>query len=279
MNSPVELPAGDRSEVEQVLDEALRAARASTGADPERLAALRESALAALPEILTAAEPQYRRFAALRDRQRAADQGERGVVALRGEGGGTAKRRGGAGGLLVTFALIPVLAGSSALVFLLLGYALRLASPEPSVAAPMRSVGWAFALLASGGALVAVGALWVAALRNGATSIRASAPAPGAALTEEVATARGAWRRALLEQGFAPLLRRELADAPPAEGRTPRLRYSSPHFSSPEFSSGGEARDAEARGRPGEGRAPGYHPDYARPGYAGPDFTGPSEEP
>ncbi|GAA3886382.1 hypothetical protein [Streptomyces sedi] len=276
MNSPVELPAGDRSEVEQVLDEALRTARASTGADSQRLAALRESALAALPEILTTAEPQYRRFAALRERQREADQGERGVAGRRGERGGTANRR-GAGGLLVTFALIPVLAGSSALVFLLLGYALRLASPEPSVAAPMRSVGWAFALLASGGALVAAGALWVAALRNGATSIRASAPAPGAALTEEVATARGAWRRALLEEGFAPLLRRELGDAPPSEGRTPRLRYSSPHFSSPEFSSGGEARGG--RTGEGDGRPPGYHPDYARPGYAGPDFTGPSEEP
>ncbi|KAB8163388.1 hypothetical protein FH609_021595 [Streptomyces sp. 3MP-14] len=233
MNSPVELPAGDRSEVERVLEEALRAARLAADVTPERVARLRELALAALPEILVSAEPQYRRFAALRERLREADGRERGAGAPAPRDG-----RRGSGGLLVAFALIPVLAGISAVIFLLLGYALRLASPEPAVAASMRSVGWAFALFTAVGALVAVGALWVAAVRNGSTSIRASAPAASVALTQEVAVARAEWRRALLDQGFNPLLRRELADAPPPEGRTPRLRYSSPHFSSPEFSSG-----------------------------------------
>ncbi|RMI42997.1 hypothetical protein [Streptomyces triticirhizae] len=236
MNSPVELPAGDRSEVERVLEEALRAARLAADVGPERMARVRELALAALPEILLSAEPQYRRFAALRERLREADGRERGAGAAVGGDGGGGRR--GSGGLLVAFALVPVLAGISAVIFLLLGYALRLASPEPAVASSMRSVGWAFALLASGGALVAVGALLVAAVRNGSTSIRASAPAASVALTQEVAVARAEWRRALLDQGFNPLLRRELADAPPPEGRTPRLRYSSPHFSSPEFSSG-----------------------------------------
>lgn len=276
MNSPVELPAGDRSEVERVLEEALRAARLSTGAEPERLARLRELALRALPEILTTTEPEYRRFTALRERLREEDGRERGAVAaMRGESKAAGRR--GTGGLLVAFALIPVLAGTSALVFLLLGYALRLANPEPSVASSMRSVGWAFALLASGGALVAVAALVVAAVRNGATSIRASAPAASVALAQEVAVARAEWRRALLDQGFNPLLRRALADVPPPEGRTPRLRYSSPHFSSPEFSSGADERERGGGGR-GGGPMLGHHPDFAGPDFASPDYTGPAED-
>ncbi|MDT0267151.1 hypothetical protein RM844_12715 [Streptomyces sp. DSM 44915] len=263
MNSPAELPAGDRDEVERLLDEALRAARLSTGAEPARLARLRAVLLGALPEILATAEPEYRRLCALRERLRAAQAEPGPPPAAAGAPG-----RAGSGALLVAFALVPVLSGVSALIFLLLGYALRLADPEPAVAGSMRSVGWAFALLAAGGALVAAGALVVAAARNGATSIRAAAPAPGAALADEVAEARARWRRALLDRGLQPLLRRELADAPPPAGRTPRLHYTSPHFSSPGFS-----RHTDDRGT--AGRPLDHHRELPEPGLAAPDFTGP----
>ncbi|WP_062209605.1 hypothetical protein [Streptomyces sp. NBRC 109706] len=265
MNSPAELPSTDRVEVERVLDEALRAARTATGAGPERMARLRELVVDALPDILRTAEPQYLRFAALRDELREAQLRE-GSAGPQPAGGGARAGRAGSGTLLVAFALIPVLAGVSGLVFLLLGYALRLASPEPSLAAPMRTVGWAFALVAAGGALVAAGALVVAAVRNGATSIRASGAPGGAVLFERVARARADWRRALLDEGINPFLRGELADAWPADGRAAQPRYSSPHFSSPEFSS-----PANERKRAGGGPAVG-HPDFASP-----DFTGPAE--
>ncbi|UED85249.1 hypothetical protein [Streptomyces profundus] len=261
MNNPAELPSTDRAEVERVLDEALRAARTATGAGPERMTRLRELVVDALPDILRTAEPQYLRFATLRDELREVQLREGATGAQPAGRAG----RAGSGTLLVAFALIPVLAGVSGLVFLLLGYALRLASPEPSLAAPMRTVGWAFALVAAGGALVAAGALVVAAVRNGATSIRASG-AGGSLLFERVARARADWRRALLDEGINPFLRGELADTWPADGRASQPRYSSPQFSSPEFSS-----PANERKRAGGGPAVG-HPDFASP-----DFTGPSE--
>ncbi|MBA0052886.1 hypothetical protein E0L36_19010 [Streptomyces sp. AJS327] len=166
----------------------------------------------------------------------------------------------GAGVTAVVSVLAPVLAGTAALIFLLIGYALLLVSPEPAMAAPIRTAGWAFAAMAAAAALISMAAVWRSALRNGSRSVRAPGRVTGDGarrtpaaqrpvgpraetrqpLSEQVAEARDAWREALVERGIVPFLR-EAADArnqgrppatPPPEQRTPQLGYSHPGFSS-----------------------------------------------
>ncbi|MCF6522154.1 hypothetical protein [Streptomyces sp. JJ36] len=176
----------------------------------------------------------------------------------------------GAGLLAIVSVLAPLLAGTAAVIFLLVGYALHVLSPEPALAEGMRNAGWAFTALAAATALLGMGGVLLTAVRNGSRG--AVAPPGGSALAEEVAQARAAWREALLERGILPFLREALADprdgpAPerPAplvrdEHRTPRLGYSHPGFSSPAAGGG------ETATRPRFGS-----PDYSSPEYGGPD--------
>ncbi|MDT0342099.1 hypothetical protein [Streptomyces litchfieldiae] len=254
MNSADPLPSEDRAEFERILDEALRTARLTTGADTDELARLREAAVDALPRIASAAATEYERLARARlgPRPEPGDRGRREVTGASS----------GAGLVTAFFALVPVLAAIAAVVFLLMGYALGLAEPEPAMAEPMRNVGWVFAVVAALGLLVAAGGLLVAAVRNGATSIRASAPA------DQLARAHEEWRRALYERGIAPFLRERAGRHRP--GRTPRLRFSSPRFTSPDFSS---------RATGGSVPRPRYgQPEFASPEFTSPHFTSPADD-
>ncbi|MGK5640509.1 hypothetical protein ACSNOK_19670 [Streptomyces sp. URMC 126] len=293
MNSAPHLLAEDRPEFERVLDLALRSAdrdpeiSALIAAEGRRLDTeqLRIAALRAIAVISAPALTEYRNYVRAREelRHRSATVGSRtgGTGGGRREpdgpaGPGAGPDRGtpapGAGAGAVLTVLAPLLAGIAAFLFLLIGYALKAVGTEGSVARPMVTAGWWFAGLTAAGALIAMGALLLTALRNG----RPGAPGTGAsgagtALASrpsrpaDVDRARDAWHEALLHRGVLPFLREALADAPvepdssyvpgPRDGggRTSRLGFSSPGFSSHE-------------------EQPGPH---LRPRFTSPDFTGP----
>ena len=267
MNSAYELPAEDREEFEQVLEEALRTYRLSTGADEQRLTELRAEALRMLPALAAAAQSEYSRFDRLRRRYGAAPGTPALPRALRSAS--TEERSGGPGVLAAVFALVPVLSTVTALVFLTVGDGLGLTDAEPALAAPRRQAGWAFAAMAAMGVVVAVIALVVAAVRNSsATAIRAQRP------VEEIARAREEWRRALYDHGIMPFLR---AHGAPRDGhasrRTPRLRFSSPEFTSPDFSS-----HPDESAEPRQALRPRYtHPSFSGPEFLRPAFSSPAE--
>ncbi|MFH0243307.1 hypothetical protein ACGRHY_12945 [Streptomyces sp. HK10] len=288
MNTAPHLRPEDRPEFERVLDEALRAVRDRPGpAAGRRLNSeqLRTAATGAAAAIAACAAAEYEHFVSLRDElrrpgnapssQRPA-QGTAGTDT--GAPGGSGSGSGGAGLLATLSVLAPVLAGTAALIFLLAGHLLRVMDPEPSIAAPMRDAGWAFAALTAASLLAACVGLLVTAVRHGAGAIRAGGPGGQSALADEVARARTAWRTALLERGVLPFLREALA-APaagtsdalgtsgipgpgetPRESRHPRLGYTHPGFSSPA---------SEAPRGTGSG-ARFTSPDFTGPGFGDP---------
>ncbi|MCH6161511.1 hypothetical protein [Streptomyces marispadix] len=268
MNSAPHLLPEDRPEFERAVDEALREAgrRPALTAVGERISAdrLRVMALSAATAIAADAAEEYEQYVALRTRLResaaerprghngsaatagsgsapsaarprpgtdAADEGEQrgrgGGLSLAGVGEGVGETA-GAGLLAMVSVLVPLLAGTAAVIFLLLGYLLRIVSPEPSIAAPMRGAGWVFAVLAAAGIVVAMAELWLTALRNGAGARRSAGDDEDAEgegrsggsresrLAREVSTARTVWRQALLERGIVPFLADAL-DAQPGK--------------------------------------------------------------
>jgi hypothetical protein len=206
MNSAPPLLVEDRPEFERVLDEALRAADDDCGpsAGSARLTApqLRAMALSAAVPIAACAAVEYAEFVRLRTELRHPSH----APILTGARGAN-----GAGLGAVVGVLVPLLAGAAAVIFLLLGYGLHLARPEPELAAPLRSVGWAFVLLAAAGALLAMAGMLWSALRNGTTALRDDPSAAPTGLAAEVERARRAWRTALLERGVLPFLREATA--------------------------------------------------------------------
>lgn len=214
MNSAPPLLVEDRPEFERVLDEALRTARDDYGpaAVAARLTApqLRAMALSAAVPIAACAATEYAEFVRLRTELRHPAY----APILTGARGANS-----AGLAAVVSVLVPLLAGAAAVIFLLLGYGLHLAGPEPALAASLRSVGWAFVLLAAASALLAMaGVLWTA-LRNGATAVRDRPDAAPTGLASDVERARRAWQAALLERGVLPFLR----EATAARGRPDAL--------------------------------------------------------
>ncbi|MEU9379171.1 hypothetical protein AB0D94_36210 [Streptomyces sp. NPDC048255] len=171
-------------------------------------------------------------------------------------------------GLFTVFAVLaPVLSGTAAALFFLIGLVLKMFSAESGSGRTMFAAGWLFVA-------VAVGAIAVCAVGLLGTALRSSRdqPAPEAARyhepsEEQVARAREAWRNALLERGIMPFLRDALADPPPprsdASSHTPRrmpdLRYARPDFTSP-------------------GSSPNPAPS-PRPSYTSPDLAGPEHQP
>ncbi|MFI6638482.1 hypothetical protein [Streptomyces sp. NPDC050504] len=190
------LEAADRADFDEVLEQAL--------ADPDVRAALRRptsriteeqlrsGALAAADGIAAAAAAEY---AALR-RLRA--PGARGTGAVRGPGGSASVGH----GLLTALAVLtPVLSAGAAVIFLLLGFALRLTGTRQPLADALVATGWVALAVAVLAAAAAVSALFVAAVRQRA------ADEPD---VHDVQRARAAWREALLERGFLPFLRTRL---------------------------------------------------------------------
>ncbi|MFB7555683.1 hypothetical protein [Streptomyces brevispora] len=274
MNSAPHLLTEDRPEYERILDDALRHAheRPDLATVGERLnpVQLRTMAMAATALITATAATEYEHYVKAREELRATaatqDQDTDRETAW-----GTAADdpgRPGAGIGAVVTVLAPMLAGTAAVIFLLVGYILKMLSPPPPFAGTMVGVGWFFAAVTAAAILIAAIGLLIAALRNGSTSM--SAEDPGEELPEDVARAREAWRHALLERGILPFLRDALADpdtAPAARtpyrsaNRIPKIGYSRPDFSSPD-----------------DGPAAAPRPTFTSPDFTSPDFGGPEHE-
>ncbi len=174
----------------------------------------------------------------------------------------------GAGLAAVLAVLAPVLAGAAALIFLLVGYALKMVGPASAFADTLLTTGWVFGAITAAAILVAAVGLLVTALRNSATSLRAG---DRAELDAEVNRAREAWHQALLERGMLPFLQEALLKSggdrtrttrTQPTGRMPHLGYHSPGFSSPDGGSTAASR-----------------PRYSSPDFSSPDFGGPEHQP
>lgn len=157
--------------------------------------------------------------------------------------------------------LAPLLSGTASVIFLVVGYILKMLDPEPAISQTLLTAGWLFAGAAAV-ALAASGAgLLVAALRNGPSSSSDSCEEHG-----EVAQARDAWLDALLQRGILPFLGEALSEqstevmqAPGVRTtpRMPRLGYSRPDFD------------------PDGGSTSGPRPRLSSPDFSSPDFGGP----
>lgn len=270
----------DRPDFEHVLGEALRlvldgpdgssAPPGEPRPSPSPLNAeqLRTMALAASEEIGAKAAEEYETYRLVRARSREAvreaardrDGRAHGYAAL-----GVADGAGSGAGLLAMLAVLtPILAGTAAVIFLLIGYTLGAVSPAPAVAASLRTAGWFFAAVAAAAIVLGGVGLVVTALRDSSAAIH-DAPE---ALPPEVAQARETWLQALLDRGLLPFLDDALAAGPEAapeqtpapSSRIPRLGYSRPNFSSPQ--------DPQATA-----------PRFSSPDYTSPDFGGPDHRP
>lgn len=287
MNSvPQYLSNEDRQEYERILDEALRSAphRPELAAVGQRLNSeqLRTMALNASALITAAATTEYQHYVKVRDELRHPAPSDPSTATResgsqeQGTGtGGLAATMGemaeatGAGAVAVVAVLAPVLAGTAAAIFLLVGYLLKMLDPGQAFAQTMLTTGWVFGAVTAVAILVAAVGLLLTALRN-----RPSAESAFyTARDEEVARARDAWHEALLERGIVPFLRDALGDpgaaalhragpAAPSSSRMPHLGYGRPGFSSPDGGS-----DAGSR------------PSYSSPDYSSPDFGGPEHRP
>ncbi|MEU8768007.1 hypothetical protein AB0C94_13735 [Streptomyces griseus] len=273
MTSAPHLLAEDGPEYERILGDALRHAheRPDLEGVGDRLNTeqLRTMALSATALITAAAATEYEHYVKARAelRRAAAAEGIDGGPAADGPqstAGGS-----GAGIGAVIAVLTPLLAGSAAVIFLLVGYLLKAVNPSLTFGRSMVAAGWFFAAVAAAAILVAAIGLLVTALRNGATS--PAAEDEGQELPEDVARAREAWRHALLERGILPFLRDALAD--PTAGPAARTPHRSPHripkvgYSRPDFSG------------PDDGPAAGPRPTFTSPDFTSPDFGGPEHRP
>ncbi|UQX02043.1 hypothetical protein [Streptomyces sp. RerS4] len=269
MTSAPHLLTEDRPEFDRLLDEALRTAdeRPELATLGERLNAeqLRTMALSARALLAAAAAAEYDHFVKvreeLRDEALSTPSGAVDDDAGQGEGGG-------AGAFAVVAVLAPVLAGTAMLIFLLVGYSLKLIEPEPAFARTMLTAGWLFGGLTVAALLFAVIGLLTAAVRNSSTEVAAEEAVP---VPDELSRAREAWRNALLERGIMPFLRDALADPTagsgypvprtPGAGRIPDLGYTRP--------------DSTGPGPASQGPRPGY----TSQDFTSPDFGGPKAEP
>ncbi|MFI2352659.1 hypothetical protein ACH492_37880 [Streptomyces sp. NPDC019443] len=272
MNSAPHLLTEDRAEYERILDDALRNAhdRPDLAAVGQRLNTeqLRTMALNATALITTAAAAEYEHYIKIREEMRtpaATDSMHNSVLS---PAVGEASER-GAGFAAVIAVLAPVLAGTAAVIFLLVGYILKMLSPTPSFAEALVSAGWFFGALTAAAILVAAIGLLLTALSNGATQVPAEEST--GELPDEVARAKEAWRHALLERGLLPFLRAALADPsadptsadPPRHvSRIPKIGYSGPDYSSPS-----------------EGSTAGQRPTFTSPDFTSPEFGGPEHQP
>ncbi|MFH8617998.1 hypothetical protein ACH4E8_23435 [Streptomyces sp. NPDC017979] len=269
MNSAPHLQNEDRAEFERLLEDALRNAheRPDLATVGQRLnaAQLRTMALNATALITASAAPEYEHYVRIREEARsptAAGDRDRPRIHVAGDGSG-------AGFAAVVAVLAPVLAGIAALLFLLVGYVLKMLDPPPSFAQALVSAGWFFAALTAAAILYAGVGLLRTALRNSATQLPAEELSNE--LPDEVARAKDAWLHAVLERGVLPFLRIALEDpavdpvsgAPPRPvTRMPKVGYDSPDYSSPS-----------------EGKSAGQRPTFTSPDFTSPDFGGPENRP
>ncbi|MFF4339627.1 hypothetical protein ACFY00_06785 [Kitasatospora sp. NPDC001540] len=180
----------DRADFEHALgralaDPALRTAR-GVGQDARLRALARQHAA----RILAAAEPEYLAYRRLRDTAPPAPTGR-----------STAPGERLTGWLGALALVVPVVSGSAAAVFFLLGAVLDLSRPHAGLTTPLRTAAWTTVAIAVAGALAGLlGLLLTAAWRR-------DAPSGDPQHRRRVAAARAAWRAALLERGLRPFLR------------------------------------------------------------------------
>ena len=216
MNIAPHLRPEDRPDFERVLDEALLAEpiHEALHAPGARLNAeqLHTRALAAAGAIAAAAAGEYGYYTALRDQVREAAAAPRGTHGEQSTGQGSltaaAQRAAeeGAGAVPVMTVLAPILAWTSAIVFLLLGYGLRTAQPDLVFARSLVTAGWVSLAVGAVAMLIGTVGLLLTALRDGSTPPDGQDPE----LYAELAEARSAWRAALRERGIVPFLYRTL---------------------------------------------------------------------
>ncbi|MCX5391910.1 hypothetical protein ABZY68_00935 [Streptomyces sp. NPDC006482] len=201
MNVAPYLLTEDRAEYERVLDDAL----STTHARPDlagvgtrlTVAQLRSMAVNATALITTAASSEYDHFVKVREQSRIA-------VATRVP---DPQDGSGAGVVAIVTVMVPVLAGSAAFIFLLVGAVLHTVAPTVVFGATLLTAGLVFGAIAAAGLLCAAAGLLRTALRNSPTATVTTGPAPD----DELSRAREAWQLALLERGILPFLRDALA--------------------------------------------------------------------
>ncbi|MGW6455654.1 hypothetical protein ACWF94_06940 [Streptomyces sp. NPDC055078] len=272
MNSAPHLLTEDRAEYERALDDALRNAhdRPDLAAVGQRLNAeqLRTMAMNATALITSAAAAEYDHYVKIREEARAPSAAQSMRDSVLSPAGDDPAGHGAGLGAVITV-LAPVLAGTAALIFLLVGYILKMLEPTPSFATAMVSAGWFFVALTAAAILFAAVGLLLTALRNSATQVPAEEIT--GELPDEVARAKDAWRHALVERGILPFFRAALEDpssdptssAPPRPvSRIPKVGYSGPDYSSPSA-----------------GSTTGQRPTFTSPDFTSPDFGGPENQP
>ncbi|MFI6419252.1 hypothetical protein ACIBG6_17900 [Streptomyces sp. NPDC050842] len=204
MNVAPYLLTEDRAEYERVLDDALSTAHArpDLAGVGTRLTVgqLRSMALNATALITTAASSEYDHFVKVREQSRVA-------VATRVP---APQDGSGAGIVAIVTVMVPVLAGSAAFIFLLVGALLHAIAPTVVFGATLLTAGLVFGAVAAAGLLCAAAGLLRTALRNSPTAT-VGAGTPATAADDELSHAREAWRLALLERGVVPFLRDALA--------------------------------------------------------------------
>ncbi|MFB7936922.1 hypothetical protein [Streptomyces sp. NPDC056049] len=200
MNVAPHLLTEDRAEYERVLDEALRTApeRPELARTGTRLTAaqLRVMALNATALITAAAASEYEHFVKVREQNRVASNRPR-----------TPAPDESPGAVAVLTTLVPVLAGTAAVIFLLVGTVVHLLAPAAALGTTLLTAGLVFGALAAAGLLCAGAGLLLTALRN--------SPAETHAPDDELTRARAAWRHALLERGVVPFLQAALTTPEP----------------------------------------------------------------
>ncbi|MFF8833956.1 hypothetical protein [Streptomyces sp. NPDC015130] len=204
MNVAPYLLTEDRAEYERVLDDALSTAHArpDLAGVGTRLTVgqLRSMALNATALITTAASSEYDHFVKVREQGRIA-------VATRIPD----QQDGSGAGIVAIFTvMVPVLSGSAAFIFLLVGALLHAIAPTVVFGATLLTAGLVFGAVAAAGLLCAAAGILRTALRNSPTAT-VTAGAPAASADDELSRAREAWRLALLERGVVPFLRAALA--------------------------------------------------------------------
>ncbi|MFD8207188.1 hypothetical protein ACFV2S_12410 [Streptomyces sp. NPDC059695] len=200
MNVAPHLLTEDRAEYERVLDEALSTAHARpdlAGVGTRlTVAQLRAMTLNATALVTSAAASEYDHFVKVREQSRA-PAAPRTPLADPGAGAGV---------VAIVTVMVPVLAGTAAAIFLLVGAVLHAVAPTVVFGGTLLTAGLVFAALAAAGLLSAGAGLLLTALRNSPAAADGTATAD-----DELSRAREAWRRALLERGILPFLRDALA--------------------------------------------------------------------
>ncbi|AUA15153.1 hypothetical protein GTZ78_00515 [Streptomyces sp. SID8361] len=244
MTSPPPLHPDDRPDFEQALRKALEtpeivAALGSggTGGAQDLVRRLRDRAHERSAEITAAAADEYAAYRRLRESGGPAAGPPRTPTPPSAPG---AKH----GPLAAVTVLVPLVTAGASVVFLLLGYCLRLSGSQRELADTLVSAGWIAAACATAAGLAGlIGVLTIAA-RHRSSPPEGSPPAgPNPQEAPAVARARDVWRQALLQRGMLPFLREQLGHEPASgpspgdtsDGRRPRLGFSSPDFAGPDF--------------------------------------------